>query len=363
MYRQTPRRRWQHQWERDAIVSRAKKTGTAKGRKRLKTASNGRALRQIAALAYRIAADGGIEFLMMSSRETRRFVIPKGWPMKGRKAWKSAQIEARQEAGVLGEIARRRIGQYRYWKRMDGFFALVEVAVYPMRVKRQLAEWPERHERAQRWLPPADAALLVDEPDLGELIRLFAAGFPDPERPPPDMAPDADEAVPGSVPPGDADVPEAVRPKTPKGKAAKKTATPAAASTSAAAKPKIAKTKTTKTKTTKAKAAKAKTARRDAAEAETAPGGTAGPTDEPVSITAAVPGAPEAPGETKRRTRKSRAKKRPAKSEALEAEHDAGPPTLAPAKKKGKAKSAARKPRKGAGRKPPAEVPPEAEDS
>ncbi|MCK0209682.1 NUDIX hydrolase [Starkeya koreensis] len=110
----------------------------------------------------------------MTSRETQRAVIPKGWPMKNRKDWKSAQIEARQEAGVVGEIGRKRIGQYLYWKRMDTFFALAKVSVYPLAVRRQLADWPERHERAQLWVAPDEAALLLDEPDLGALILEFA---------------------------------------------------------------------------------------------------------------------------------------------------------------------------------------------
>ena len=64
----------------------------------------------------------------MTSRETQRVVIPKGWPMKNRKDWTSAKIEARQEAGVIGEIGRKPIGHYRYWKRLEGYFALVKVA-------------------------------------------------------------------------------------------------------------------------------------------------------------------------------------------------------------------------------------------
>lgn len=137
-------------------------------------ASSGRPLTQVAALPFRAGADGRLEILVMSSRETHRAVIPKGWPMKNRKDWKSAQIEARQEAGVVGEISRKSCGRYLYWKRLESHFALTRVTVYPLAVKRQLAEWPERHERAHRWLAPDEAALLVDEPDLGSLILDFA---------------------------------------------------------------------------------------------------------------------------------------------------------------------------------------------
>lgn len=136
--------------------------------------TDGRPLSQVAALPYRITKDGGVEVLIMTSRETQRVVIPKGWPMKNRKDWKSAEIEARQEAGVVGEIGRKRLGHYLYWKRLDAHFALVKVSVYALAVRRQLADWPERHERAQAWLPAEDAALLIDEPELGAILLDFA---------------------------------------------------------------------------------------------------------------------------------------------------------------------------------------------
>lgn len=145
----------------------------AKQKQKKRPPTDGRPLEQIAALPFRVAESGEIEVLVMTSRETQRVVIPKGWPMKNRKSWTSAKIEARQEAGVIGEIGRKPLGQYRYWKRLEGFFALVKVAVYPLAVRRQLSEWRERHERSQVWLPAADAALLVDEPELGALILEF----------------------------------------------------------------------------------------------------------------------------------------------------------------------------------------------
>ncbi|WP_310201660.1 NUDIX hydrolase [Ancylobacter sp. 3268] len=94
--------------------------------------------------------------------------------MKKHRDWKAAEIEARQEAGLIGTIGRKPIGDYRYWKRLQGHFALVKVAVFPLAVSRQLDEWPERHEREQRWMSPGSAALLVDEPDLATLITDFA---------------------------------------------------------------------------------------------------------------------------------------------------------------------------------------------
>lgn len=94
--------------------------------------------------------------------------------MKKRRDWKAAEIEARQEAGLIGTVGRKPIGDYRYWKRLQDHFALVKVVVFPLAVSRQLDEWPERHEREQRWMSPASAALLVDETDLATLITDFA---------------------------------------------------------------------------------------------------------------------------------------------------------------------------------------------
>ncbi|MDF2996644.1 MAG: hypothetical protein K0R27_2281 [Xanthobacteraceae bacterium] len=146
----------------------------AKSSVKKKRPSDGRPQQQYAALPYVRNENGTIEVLVMSSRETRRAVIPKGWPMRNRKSWKTAEIEARQEAGLIGEIGHRSIGEYRYWKRLDSSFVLVKVAVYPLRVTRQLTDWPEKHERVQKWLPPEDAAALVDETELGEIIVTFS---------------------------------------------------------------------------------------------------------------------------------------------------------------------------------------------
>jgi len=145
-----------------------------KTKRKIKLATAGRILEQVAALPFRWSEGGELEILVMSSRETHRVVIPKGWPMKNRKDWKSAEIEAREEVGVVGEITRKRIGQYRYWKRLEAHFVLCKVSVYPLAVRRQLDDWPERHERVHSWLSPEHAALLVDETDLGILILEFA---------------------------------------------------------------------------------------------------------------------------------------------------------------------------------------------
>ena len=128
-------------------------------------------LKQVAALPILPSPEGILRVLLITSRETRRWIIPKGWPMKGLKDPDAAAIEARQEAGVLGKIGKKAIGTYPYFKRLADHFDLIEVAVYPLLVTRQLEDWRERKDRTSIWLTPGLAADRVDEPELALVIR------------------------------------------------------------------------------------------------------------------------------------------------------------------------------------------------
>lgn len=129
---------------------------------------------QAAALPWRRDADGAIEVLLVTSRETRRWVIPKGWPIKGLKAPKTAAREALEEAGVVGPMAKK-IGVFHYDKRLSsGRLQKVRVGVYPLKVETEQESWPEAHQRVRRWTTPQEAAELVQEPELAELLRAFA---------------------------------------------------------------------------------------------------------------------------------------------------------------------------------------------
>jgi 8-oxo-dGTP pyrophosphatase MutT (NUDIX family) len=127
---------------------------------------------QYAALPWRLAE--GVEILLASSRDTRRWVIPKGWPMKGRKPHATAAIEAMQEAGLLGKIEKIKIGAYHYQKRLKNGAALTcRVDVFPLRVVRQRKNWPEKNQRVTQWFPYETAAAQVVEPELKVLILAF----------------------------------------------------------------------------------------------------------------------------------------------------------------------------------------------
>ena len=127
--------------------------------------------KQIAALPYR--RDGkGIEILLITSRETRRWVIPKGWPMRGKKDWNSAAREAFEEAGVEGKIGKKSIGRFVYDKRLaSGKLAPTEVTVYPLSVNVILGQWPEKSERRRKWMTAAEAAEQVMEDGLKAIIQ------------------------------------------------------------------------------------------------------------------------------------------------------------------------------------------------
>ena len=128
---------------------------------------------QYAALPWRKAADG-VEMLLITSRESRRWVIPKGWPMKDKGPAPSAAQEAFEEAGVIGDAGRKALGAYHYDKRLrSGRMQHVRVMVYPLRVREERDEWPEKAERERRWTTPSEAAGMVDEPELKALLAKF----------------------------------------------------------------------------------------------------------------------------------------------------------------------------------------------
>lgn len=125
---------------------------------------------QYAALPYRIGP-AGCEIMLITSRGTKRWVIPKGWPMAGKKPYKLAEIEAFQEAGVKGIAGKKPIGIYPYTKVLpDGTDRLCFVEVYPLRVTLETPGWREKAERKRAWFRPDVAARLVDEGVLAHII-------------------------------------------------------------------------------------------------------------------------------------------------------------------------------------------------
>jgi 8-oxo-dGTP pyrophosphatase MutT (NUDIX family) len=113
--------------------------------------------------------------MLVTSRETRRWIIPKGWPQKGKAPHHSAAREAYEEAGVVGAVGRRSVGSFAYEKRFkNGRVMACEVHVFPLKVKRQRKQWPERRQREVKWVSAKEAAKKVQEPKLSAIIRRLA---------------------------------------------------------------------------------------------------------------------------------------------------------------------------------------------
>jgi ADP-ribose pyrophosphatase YjhB (NUDIX family) len=90
--------------------------------------------------------------MLLTSRETRRWVIPQGWPMKGVTPRDVAAREAFEEAGLVGSIAGKRpVGIFHYKKQLLREQLLCEVQVFLLWVDRQLDDWPEKGQRKSRW--------------------------------------------------------------------------------------------------------------------------------------------------------------------------------------------------------------------
>lgn len=142
----------------------------------IRKARKGKPVRQVAAVPVRRDARGRIEILLITSSTTKRFLVPKGWPMKGKSGRKAATIEAREEAGVTGTALKQPLGTYGYWKRLSDRFANVVVTVYLLPVAEELPEWEQASKRQRAWLRPADAAKLIDEPQLASLVLGLAEG-------------------------------------------------------------------------------------------------------------------------------------------------------------------------------------------
>jgi 8-oxo-dGTP pyrophosphatase MutT (NUDIX family) len=130
---------------------------------------------QYAALPFRIHA-GQVWILLITSRGTQRWVIPKGWPMNGLKPQEAAATEAAEEAGIIGEVEDKPAGSYRYLKQLKGEASTaVQVIVFPFRVQAQAEDWKEQHQRRIEWFRYQKAATLVAEPALRHIIRDFGA--------------------------------------------------------------------------------------------------------------------------------------------------------------------------------------------
>lgn len=124
--------------------------------------------RQVAALPIRRNPDGSLSVLLVTTRQTRRWVIPKGWPWSNREDHVAAAEEAREEAGVLGVALAESIGSYTYRKGHPAGPIAVRVYVFLLEVREG---WPECNQRERAWFALSEAVAKVEEPELRDLLR------------------------------------------------------------------------------------------------------------------------------------------------------------------------------------------------
>jgi len=130
---------------------------------------------QYAALPFRMI-DGEPQVLLVTSRENKRWILPKGQPEKKVAARNVAAQEAYEEAGVVGQISTRSIGSFPSAKRLrSGEEMAIRVRVYMLEVSQELDDWPEKNERERRWVNAGEAVMMASEPGLTQFLLHFAA--------------------------------------------------------------------------------------------------------------------------------------------------------------------------------------------
>ena len=121
---------------------------------------------QSAVIPFRFEQDK-LNVMLITSRNRKRWIIPKGIIEREFSPAESAQREAFEEAGLQGRVSRKSIGTYRYRK----WGATCKVQVFLLKIEQVLDEWPESSVRQRRWATVEEAANLVEEEELGRLIR------------------------------------------------------------------------------------------------------------------------------------------------------------------------------------------------
>jgi 8-oxo-dGTP pyrophosphatase MutT (NUDIX family) len=129
---------------------------------------------QVAALPWR-RSEKGLEILLVTTRTTKRWLVPKGWTMDGKADHDAAAIEAYEEAGVRGKVDAQPIGRYGYVKLLqNGKARHVRVRVFALEVNEVLEDWPEMGQRERKWVGAQDALTIIGEPELLPVVAAFA---------------------------------------------------------------------------------------------------------------------------------------------------------------------------------------------
>lgn len=127
---------------------------------------------QVAALCYRYKNDK-LQVCIVTTRNTGRWIIPRGWPTHKHTPADGAALEAYEEAGVRGTAYPDSIGAYSYDKPLAGGVAPVMVVVYAIAVSKTARDWPEKGQRKRKWLSPKKAAQKLADPGLQQIVGRF----------------------------------------------------------------------------------------------------------------------------------------------------------------------------------------------
>jgi 8-oxo-dGTP pyrophosphatase MutT (NUDIX family) len=137
-----------------------------------------RPLQQVGGLCFRVNADGEPDVLLITTRETKRWTIPKGWPIEGLSRHKSAKREAWEEAGVKGKVGIKPFGSFMYEKVLaNGDAVPADVQVHLIKVRETRSIFPERGQRELAWVSGSEAARRVVEPGLKKLFAKLSRRF------------------------------------------------------------------------------------------------------------------------------------------------------------------------------------------
>jgi 8-oxo-dGTP pyrophosphatase MutT (NUDIX family) len=132
--------------------------------------------KQVAALCWRHSPkrNSQVEILLVTSLNSKRWILPKGWLEPELSAAENAAREAFEEAGVTGKVTAQPVGAYHYLKeKKAGGGVPCSVDVFVLAVTKQLDDWPEKNARELAWVPVEQAAARVSEPGLREILRDF----------------------------------------------------------------------------------------------------------------------------------------------------------------------------------------------
>jgi 8-oxo-dGTP pyrophosphatase MutT (NUDIX family) len=130
--------------------------------------------RQVAALCWRASHKHALEVLLITSLNSKRWIMPKGWPEPNLTPAENAAREAFEEAGVTGKISPVPVGSYHYLKeRKDGGGMPCRVEVFALAVTKQLDDWPEKGTRELAWVPIEQAVTRLAEPGLRQVLKSF----------------------------------------------------------------------------------------------------------------------------------------------------------------------------------------------